>query len=233
MEVIAGKPYGAAPLTNDAGEVVATPMVDPTIRTGLVLAGIAVLALYGLYKLATPVERERATGRESTTSRLRPASGSLFYWRQFCATVLQPGDPAPDFGLEGTDGTRVGRYRLSAAARETPVVVATVTGDDGRSRGFLDTLGETDWTVARDGVAVFGLVPADTGTCRRLVAALDLPYPLLSADRNVLAQFGVDGTGGLAAFLVNRQCRIERVVTPPAPDEPPAVEPLRQSLRSP
>lgn len=66
MEVIAGKPYAPVPLKNDAGEVVATPMIDPTIRTGLVLAGIAVLALYGLYKLVTPVERERTTGHETT-----------------------------------------------------------------------------------------------------------------------------------------------------------------------
>lgn len=146
--------------------------------------------------------------------------------------MLQPGDPAPDFGLQGTDGDRTGRYRLSAAARETPVVVATVSGDDSRSRSFLAVLGETDWSVAHRGVAVFGLVPAGIDTCRRLVATLDLPYPLLSARQSVLAQFGVDETDRLAAFLVDRQCRIERAVTAANPEEAPAVEPLRQSLRS-
>jgi len=55
VELLAGKPYGAVPLTNDAGEIIATPMVDPTVRTGLVLAGLAVLGLYGLYKLLAPM----------------------------------------------------------------------------------------------------------------------------------------------------------------------------------
>lgn len=54
IEVLAGPPYGAAPTTNDAGEIVATPMIDPTLRTGLVIAGILVLAVWGAYKLATP-----------------------------------------------------------------------------------------------------------------------------------------------------------------------------------
>ncbi|MFC6973931.1 hypothetical protein ACFQL1_03435 [Halomicroarcula sp. GCM10025709] len=66
IETLAGKPFGAAPITNDAGEIVATPMIDPTIRTGLVLAGIAVLGLYAVYKLATPVPEETAAGREVT-----------------------------------------------------------------------------------------------------------------------------------------------------------------------
>lgn len=54
VEMLAGEPYGAAPLTNDAGEVIATPFVDPTLRTGLVLAGLVVLLLWGLYKVASP-----------------------------------------------------------------------------------------------------------------------------------------------------------------------------------
>ncbi|WP_225336328.1 hypothetical protein [Halomicrobium urmianum] len=54
VEILAGPPYGAAPQTNDAGEVIATPLVDPNLRTGLVIAGLLVLTLYGLYRLATP-----------------------------------------------------------------------------------------------------------------------------------------------------------------------------------
>lgn len=54
IEVLAGPPYGAAPTTNDAGEVVATPLVDPTLRTGLVILGLVVLFAWGLYKLYTP-----------------------------------------------------------------------------------------------------------------------------------------------------------------------------------
>jgi len=68
VEILAGKPYGAAPLTNDAGEVIATPMVDPTLRTGLVLAGLLVLALYGGYRLVAPVEDEAATAQQEVTA---------------------------------------------------------------------------------------------------------------------------------------------------------------------
>nr|WP_276250971.1 hypothetical protein [Halomicroarcula sp. SHR3] len=67
VEMLAGKPYGAAPLTNEAGTVIATPAVDPVLRTGLVLAGLAVLGLYGLYAVATPEEAEgQATAAETT-----------------------------------------------------------------------------------------------------------------------------------------------------------------------
>jgi hypothetical protein len=68
VEILAGKPYGAVPLTNDAGEVIATPMVDPTLRTGLVLAGLLVLALYGGYRLVAPVEGEEATAQQEITA---------------------------------------------------------------------------------------------------------------------------------------------------------------------
>jgi len=64
VEILAGKPYGAVPLTNDAGAVIATPAVDPVVRTGLVLAGLAVLGLYGAYAAVTAdetVEQTHAT----------------------------------------------------------------------------------------------------------------------------------------------------------------------------
>ena len=67
VEVLAGQPYGAAPVTNDAGEVVATPMVDPTIRTGLVILGLAVLLLWGVYRMVVP-EAERTTERREVTA---------------------------------------------------------------------------------------------------------------------------------------------------------------------
>jgi hypothetical protein len=61
-EVLAGQPYGAAPMTNDAGEVIATPMVDPALRTGLVILGLAVLLLWGLYRFtASTMEDAGAT----------------------------------------------------------------------------------------------------------------------------------------------------------------------------
>ncbi|MFC7070109.1 hypothetical protein [Halobaculum lipolyticum] len=64
VEILAGQPYGAAPVTNDAGEVVATPAVDPAVRTGLVILGLVVLFGLGLYRMVgtgtvgTDVRRE-------------------------------------------------------------------------------------------------------------------------------------------------------------------------------
>jgi len=54
VELLAGQPYGAAPVTNEAGEIVATPAIDPTLRTGLVLLGLLVLFGWGVYRAATP-----------------------------------------------------------------------------------------------------------------------------------------------------------------------------------
>jgi hypothetical protein len=66
VEPLAGKPYGAAPLTNEAGEVVATPAVDPTLRTGLVILGLLVLTLWGLYRVAATEPADETTRRDVT-----------------------------------------------------------------------------------------------------------------------------------------------------------------------
>ncbi len=68
VEVIAGPPYGAAPTTNDAGEVIATPMVDPNIRTGLVVAGLLVLFVWGLYRMAATRVEAADTQRSAVTA---------------------------------------------------------------------------------------------------------------------------------------------------------------------
>jgi hypothetical protein len=52
VEILDGLPYGAAPTTNEAGEVIATPMVDPTLRTGLIIAGLVILLAWGVYRMA-------------------------------------------------------------------------------------------------------------------------------------------------------------------------------------
>jgi hypothetical protein len=67
VEILAGPPYGAAPMTNDAGEVVATPMIDPALRTGLVILGLAILLVWGIYKMATP-EVGESPGRSGVSA---------------------------------------------------------------------------------------------------------------------------------------------------------------------
>ncbi|TKX78136.1 hypothetical protein EXE53_22790 [Halorubrum sp. SD626R] len=65
LEILAGQPYSPVPVTNEAGEVVATPLISPQIRTGLVLAGIAVLGLYAAYKIVVPMPEDERTGHET------------------------------------------------------------------------------------------------------------------------------------------------------------------------
>jgi hypothetical protein len=53
-------------VTNEAGEIVATPAVDPVIRTGVVLAGLAVLLLWGVYRAAAAEEVPERERRDVT-----------------------------------------------------------------------------------------------------------------------------------------------------------------------
>ena len=65
LEVLVGAPYGPVPLTNEAGDVIATPLFSAQLRTGVVLAGIAVLGLYAAYKIVTPLAEDAQTGHET------------------------------------------------------------------------------------------------------------------------------------------------------------------------
>ncbi|MEF8851017.1 MAG: hypothetical protein V5A28_01175 [Haloarculaceae archaeon] len=68
VELLDGAPFGASPLTDDAGEVVATPMVDPVFRTGLVVAGLLVLFVWGLYRMFTARIEDEETHRTGVTA---------------------------------------------------------------------------------------------------------------------------------------------------------------------
>jgi hypothetical protein len=65
VEILAGKPYSPVPLTNEAGDVIATPLISPQIRTGVVLAGVAVLGLYAAYTVVTPLADDAETRHET------------------------------------------------------------------------------------------------------------------------------------------------------------------------
>ncbi|ELZ47918.1 hypothetical protein C464_08350 [Halorubrum coriense DSM 10284] len=65
IETLAGQPFAPAPMTNEAGDVVATPLISPEIRTGFVLAGIAVLGLYAAYRLVTPMPEDSDVRHET------------------------------------------------------------------------------------------------------------------------------------------------------------------------
>ena len=65
VETLAGKPFAPAPITNEAGEVTAMPLISPEIRTAFVLAGIAVLGLYAAYRLVTPMPEDSDVRHET------------------------------------------------------------------------------------------------------------------------------------------------------------------------
>jgi len=58
VEILAGEPYSPVPITNEAGDVVAQPLISPEVRTGFVLAGIAVLGLYAAYRFVAPLPED-------------------------------------------------------------------------------------------------------------------------------------------------------------------------------
>ncbi len=148
--------------------------------------------------------------------------------------MLDAGDPAPDFDLEGSDGTNRGAYRLSAAASQAPVLVAFYEGDfEPRCRGYLEALRDTDWHSLTDAIAVLGIAPGAMDDHRAFAAEMDLPFPLLVDHAGVDGQFGVqraDGTTRRSAFLVDGRCRVTFAWTDD-PDESLDIDPLRAAVR--
>ncbi|NIB98274.1 hypothetical protein [Halobacterium sp. R2-5] len=69
IETLTGVPRGAAPVTNDAGEVIATPTIDPNVRVALVVGAILVLLAYALYRVAVPHVGATGTGEATTEAR--------------------------------------------------------------------------------------------------------------------------------------------------------------------
>jgi hypothetical protein len=65
VETLAGQPFAPVPMTNEAGDVVATPLIAPEIRTGFVLAGIAVMGLYAAYRFVAPLPDDRGVSHET------------------------------------------------------------------------------------------------------------------------------------------------------------------------
>jgi peroxiredoxin len=152
--------------------------------------------------------------------------------------MLNAGDPAPDFDLEGSDGQTAGAYRLSAAATRAPVLVAFYTADfEPRCRAYLEALGDTDWADLTDAIAVLGVAPGQLADHRAFAADLELPFPLLVDHPGVDGQFGVqrpDGSTRRAAFLVDSRCRVQFAWADPEPEretaDAPDIDPIRSAV---
>ena len=107
----------------------------------------------------------------------------------------QVGDPAPDFALEGTDGT----FRLSDHRGER-VVLLFYPGDETPvcTRQFCSYRDRADDMASLDAVVV-GISPQGLDSHRAFTAHHGLTVPLLAdVDRSVARAYGV-ARGGIAA----------------------------------
>ncbi|RXK49561.1 hypothetical protein EAF64_11160 [Halorientalis pallida] len=67
IETFVGNP-SPVPVTNEAGDVIASPTIPVEIRATLIALGLLVWGLYGVYKLAAPSGGESTpTGTAATT----------------------------------------------------------------------------------------------------------------------------------------------------------------------
>jgi peroxiredoxin Q/BCP len=130
--------------------------------------------------------RAIAVGLTNVVLRREPAS----------AVVLAPGDLAPDFALEGSDGRT---YRLDEVVRTRAVVIAwfpkaftggctTECASIGASRGAIRTFD----------AAYFGASVDTSAVNREFAASLGLDFPILSDPSKTTARaYGVLGPSGL------------------------------------
>jgi thioredoxin-dependent peroxiredoxin len=113
------------------------------------------------------------------------------------ASSPQVGDPAPDFTLEGTDGT----FRLSDHRGER-VVLLFYPGDETAvcTRQFCSYRDRADDMADLDAVVV-GISPQDVESHHAFTAHHGLTVPLLAdVDRSVASAYGV-ARGGVAGRL--------------------------------
>ncbi|SFS00777.1 Peroxiredoxin [Halomicrobium zhouii] len=94
--------------------------------------------------------------------------------------MLDAGDPALDFDLPRPTAGGSETYRLSAAAREGPVVLAfyPVT-DTAESAKLLREIASVDWGAVTDRLSVLAVGVGDRASHDRLAEQVDVPFPLL------------------------------------------------------
>lgn len=142
--------------------------------------------------------------------------------------MLDAGDPAPDFYLpDVADGSA--EYMLSAAANQSPVVVAFVSG--GHVADGLDALAGVDWATMADRLAVFALVP-DTAA-GRVPPDFGGPFPVLvDYDSFTAERYGLADDTAVALFVVDGRCRIQFSWASADPTDEVPVDALKSALRS-
>lgn len=133
-------------------------------------------------------------------------------------TVLDAGDPAPDFDLPRPTTTGSETYRLSAAAQEGPVVLAFYPVSDVEGAGeLLQALAAVDWRSFTDSLAILAVGVGSRTDHDKLADEVAVPFPLLLDQSAFFAdQYGVveraeGGTMGVrpALFVVGQDCFVQ------------------------
>lgn len=152
--------------------------------------------------------------------------------------MLDDGDPAPDFDLPRPSADGDQTYRLSAAARQAPAVVAFVPPDE-HGTDLLQSLAGVDWTAAVDRLSVFGVVVDSLDAVEALATDLALPFPLLADPNAFFAERYdalVEAAGGArprrALFAVDQRCRLRFAWRADDQRSEPPLDDLLDALRS-
>jgi peroxiredoxin Q/BCP len=124
--------------------------------------------------------------------------------------VLKPGDMAPDFDLQGSDGHR---YRLlDCLDRETVVLAWFPKAFTGGCTRECRSLGASRTALGAFKVRYFGVSVDSPETNRQFAEMMGIDYPILSdRDKTVARAYGVLGPSGFASrwtFFIGPDGRI-------------------------
>jgi peroxiredoxin len=154
------------------------------------------------------------------------------------AEKLSPGSEAPNFDLTSTEDVVL---MLRDEVARTPVVLYlfAASGDE-RVQRDLAALGRWSDKLKERRTVVLAVSPEKPEALKKVQKSLQLPFPLLSDDRNFLDAYGVVAAAEEkqpepALFLVNRDQRLLWLANPVASVEEslPEVDKTLQSLPSP
>jgi peroxiredoxin Q/BCP len=128
---------------------------------------------------------------------------------------LRPGDVAPDFALEASDGRT---YTLSEFVGHQAVVLAWFPkAFTGGCTAQCESIGGSSHELRRFQVAHFGASMDSPETIRRFAASMGIDFPILSDSHGTAARaYGVLGPGGFPArrtFFIGIDGRILAIDT--------------------
>jgi peroxiredoxin Q/BCP len=126
------------------------------------------------------------------------------------AVALVPGDRAPDFELEGSDG-RI--YRLGELLGQEAVVLAWFPkAFTGGCTAECRSIGAEGAALRPFRARIFGVSVDEVETNRRFAASIGIGYPILSDPRKAAARaYGVLGASGFPSrwtFFISAEGRI-------------------------